>query len=258
MINMDLISHLMKMKRMMMKPNFFVSIPYLNFFKAEVISEKGNEWLVIDGEVLFPPVIMKKTVVYPVNHIWTDFVNKKPYGSGWEVKLFDLEYMYNPQDFNYMNGGKWNVFRKNIRKWPKNNPGWYYTNSCPKNKIEALLADWLGARLQYLQDADFIIHCILEKPTGIHCKYLFNSSHELVAINAWDVNYAFINYRFIITNTDKFIDEFARYLFYTDPEIQAEGKLVNDGGILDNIGLMKFKDKLNPVCLRSVNTWNKQ
>jgi hypothetical protein len=77
-----------------------------------------------------------------------------------------------------------------------------------------------------------------------------------MAVNAWDENWQYINFRFcIIRQGEPFLDEFARWLFYTDGQIQAKNKLVNDGGTLGNPGLEHFKDKLNPVHKRKVYSW---
>jgi hypothetical protein len=46
-----------------------------------------------------------------------------------------------------------------------------------------------------------------------------------------------------------------RYLFYRDPEIRNQNKLVNDGGVLDNPNIKAFKDKMNPVRVREVYQW---
>jgi len=79
---------------------------------------------------------------------------------------------------------------------------------------------------------------------------------KLVAINIWDENYKYINYRYcIVDRKEPFLDEFVRYLFYTDLVILKTGKLVNDGGTVGNQGLEHFKDKLNPIRKRKVHSY---
>jgi hypothetical protein len=70
---------------------------------------------------------------------------------------------------------------------------------------------------------------------------------QLIGLNIWDENWKYVNFRYCIDDGSSFLQEYLRYQFYTDPEIQAKGKLVNDGGALDSEGLLRFKLKLNPV-----------
>jgi hypothetical protein len=51
------------------------------------------------------------------------------------------------------------------------------------------------------------------------------------------------------------LDEFVRYLFYTDREILSKNKFINDGGTVGNSGLERFKDKLNPFRKRKVYSY---
>jgi len=88
---------------------------------------------------------------------------------------------------------------------------------------------------------------------------LYDENEQLMAINAWDENWEFINYRVcIVRQNEPFLDEFVRWLFYTDSQIQSSGKLVNDGGTLGSPGLERFKDKMNPYRKRITHSWIKK
>ena len=79
-----------------------------------------------------------------------------------------------------------------------------------------------------------------------------------MAINAWDVNWKYINYRVcMVRENEPFLDEFARWLFYTDPDIIKVNKLINDGGTLGCKGLERFKDKMNPKKKVEMYSWIK-
>ncbi len=81
----------------------------------------------------------------------------------------------------------------------------------------------------------------------------------MVGMNVWDENHLYINYRLCIVDpSERFLDEFMRYLFYTDPLIMEQNKLVNDGGVLGNEGLKRFKDKMNPFSVRPVYSWTRK
>ena len=93
---------------------------------------------------------------------------------------------------------------------------------------------------------------------GIEKKGLYKGE-KLVALNIWDENYKYVNYRFcFVDHSEPFLDEFVRYLFYTDLWILSKNKLVNDGGVLGRPGLEKFKDRLHPFRKRKVYSYIKK
>jgi len=79
----------------------------------------------------------------------------------------------------------------------------------------------------------------------------------LVGLNVWDENYAFVNYRLCIDNGEPYLQEFLRYLFYTQ-DVLATERWVNDGGSLGREGLERFKLKLNPVAVWKVFSSRKE
>lgn len=268
-IQVELNQYLLQAQKIGIKPNFYLSEVYLKF--AGAVCYSMNEWIWIEADdwCMFPPFYLGSCFTTsindlrascPVNKYWSDF-EKSNYIFGQSLDFFpnflDYEYIFNPKHFNDMKGGKWNIYRKNIRKWPKFNEKWVYGDYFNRQDTELLLADWLDKKSKTVQEAEMIIQYLLSDEPGIYRKSLY-SDGKLMAVNAWDENWQYINYRFcIVDKSQPFLDEFTRYLFYIDPEIQSKDKLVNDGGSLNNKGLERFKDKLNPIQKRSVYSWIK-
>jgi hypothetical protein len=181
--------------------------------------------------------------------IWSDFYNL-PIGSS--KQMLDYEYLFDPDAFLNMEGGKWETFRKNSRKWFKNHNKVTYTNIRDNDQVRELLVDWFERKSETLLDADIITKFVLNEDKDVYSKCLYDSENKLAAINVWDENYKYINFRLCITRNESYLAEFARLMFYTDPIIWDRKKLVNDGGILDSPGLEHFKDKMNPIRKRIV------
>ena len=256
-----------------MIPNFFISEPYLKLTLAECYEDAY--WIWIEERemdlALFPPLPisidrldMHSIIEHKNIKVWSDFENLNINNMTWielsskVFKFLDYEYIYNPIHFNDLSGGKWEVYRKNIRKWLKSNVKWSYRKLFRDKEMFLLLSDWIERKRTIIEDAEIIIaYCSYgNKIEGIHRKFLYDGTGRLVAINIWDENWHYINYRYVLTVADQpHVDEFARYCFYTDREIQAKGKLVNDGGTLGNEGLERFKDKLNPVKKRKMYSY---
>lgn len=239
-------------------PNFYLSEPYLRLTKSKGVIREGWVWVECEGWVLFPPLDLDLTLRYKypkIKNVWSDFENLIPKETTMS-EFLDWEYIFHPWEFLRIEGGKWETFRKNVRKWPRNNGGWEYTEREDERAAMSLLGWWFARKAESIQDASLILKYIGGKHEGVHKKYLYTEEGKLVAINVWDENWFYINYRFCIIDKEQpHLDEFARYLFYTDPIIQSTKKFVNDGGVLGNAGLEKFKDKLNPVSKREVHSW---
>jgi hypothetical protein len=196
---------------------------------------------------------------HPDLPIWSDYhdwVYATNYG--YQKQFLDYEYLYDSKAFLDLSGGRWNTFRKNSRKWLKGHDKWVYTDVLRLgSSLEELIGEWLEKKQETVQDGEFIIKYLLDVNPDIHCKYLY-ADNRLFAVNAWDENYRYINYRFCIVRPDEpWLEEFVRLLFYTDQEIQNTGKLVNDGGVVGSVGLERFKEKLNPYSKRNVYSWIK-
>lgn len=267
---MDIKHYLKKLEILKIDPNFYVSEPYLRYSKAHCHVEK--HWIHMKEGIwdLFPPIpdfSRTKEHYFIINPkmIWTDFANRTVFSCSQYYEFdeghtfFDYEYLFDPNDFQNMVGGKWEVFRKNCRKWGKKQEGWSYSKKLKdEEELAALLVSWLESKADSTQDAEIIAQFVLTKDKDVNKAYLYDGKGELTAINVWDQNYKYINYRLCITKRgEPYLEEFVRHLFYIDEEILSKGKLVNDGGVLDSPGLERFKDKMNPVRKRIVYQLNK-
>ena len=249
-------------------PNFWSSAAYLERAGARELTQGHLVWLEASGVPLFPPLSHSGDAVpphtWPKPYCWSDFSNL-PAPEGEKRSELDLEYIYLPSNFLRMEGGHWSVFRKNSRKFPRDNPGFVYTNevSLEWETLEKLFRDWMA---KFNEDA--IIHDaqvmllyladIAEQGTTVNFgwKALVSSNGELVGINVWDRNWHYTNFRYCICSSRyRFLSEYLRLLFYTDSTVAKIGLPVCDGGILDRKELMHFKDKMNPASVRVVYSW---
>lgn len=241
---------------MSIKPNFWLSEEYL---QAQDVTVRDNGELIWieEGEwTLFPPLLSPlappdRYVVWPPMKIWSDFPN---FSIGRKMEFLDWEYTYHPSAFKEMKGGEWSTFRKNSRKWPRRNPLWTHSQAPEsRERAEDLLMRWLEGRPQErIQDQEALWHFIFSADT----QSFVRREGELVGMNVWDASWyhegsPYIMYRYCITDPhEPFLDEFTRLLFYR--EICRDRDIVIDGGVLDNPGLERFKDKMNPALKRPV------
>lgn len=243
-------------------PNFFVSEPYLKLSDVQCFIETNWIWIEDEEWLLFPPLCLTKNehrcpFIGRLKNVWSDFESLS-FDHLATRKFLDWEYIFNPIHFNDLSGGKWETYRKNIRKWPKSHAKWFYSSYFKRKELCIFLSDWLETKGDKTEDGNLLLDYIINDNLLVHRRFIYDELDELVAVNAWDENWKYINYRYCIVKKDNlYLDEFARYLFYTDPIIQAKGKLVNDGGCLGYEGLEHFKNKLNPVKKRAVYSWIK-
>ena len=247
------------------KPNFWVSEEY--FQKAKFFESEESGWLIVEGpfdegDKLVLPPLKKDAGIHDLPDIlsdaevWSDF-DGYPITKGLP-RFLDLEFIYDPINFLNMSGGKWQVFRKNSRKFPKRFPSTTYlscSNAIGQKIILESFFEWLKGRdaNEEIQDDETIEQYL---KNGEHRKVLINNdSGKVLGINIWDLNDTYINYRYCFCSNEPFLSEYMRLLFYTDPEILSTGKLVNDGGCLGNDNLKAFKMKLNPISVREVSSY---
>ncbi len=233
------------------EPNFYVSEPYLILHKVFCFKQNNWVWCEGDGWCIFPPVFMgteNETSVCPVElDIWCDWEGYSH--NTYAKQVFDYEYIFCPESFTRMIGGKWETFRKNSKKWARNNPNHVVTMHEPTISSKSnLILNWIESH-QLLVDGDFIIDYLLQKKNkGINFQYVYKGA-ELVGINAWDINWKYINYRMCIASPNEhYLNEYLRWNFYTYIAKTKcyIGYKVNDGGTLGDKGIEKFKDKLQP------------
>jgi len=241
------------MKKSGSDPNFFCSIPYWVVSGSRLKTGEASEWIETDDVCLTPP-----QGPISVDFIWSDFNEYCP-GPEWQKEFLDWEYLYDPISFQNLSGKKWRKFRKNRSKWADLYTGTLYTETLQKSEeINALLLSWFEWRgVESIHDPEIIYQLCFSDFPGLKRKFIRRSG-QLFGINIWDENYRYVNYRFCISMPgEPFLDEYMRWLFYTDPVVVNTGKLVNDGGSLGNESLEWFKDKLNPVRKRAVYSWKK-
>jgi len=268
--------YLQELKKLGVDPNFWCSDEYLqkagceeegqtSFVSGEISDLSLSVW---DGEILmFPPIQYVRQRFAPIPReakVWSDFLGyRSPLPLSLEpclekAELLDLEYIFDPQHFQHMDGGKWMVFRKNCRKWPKRNTLQFSYTGDPDlladvDGLRDVLMSWLGVKgNENIHDDEVLVKYLLN---GNHRKILLNARGEIVGINIWDYNWKYINFRYCICRPEPFLPEYMRWLFYSDPLILGDGRKVNDGGILDKPSLKDFKDKMNPCQVREVYSW---
>jgi hypothetical protein len=234
-------------RQMKIIPNFWLTEAYLKTQKVQTKSNGKGIWVQEDEWAVFPPLPYDDSLFWEKDFpslIWSDFEN---FAVGEVLEFLDWEYTYDANAFSDMTGKKWSVFRKNSRKWPRARV-WEYTDKLPtNNEVEKLLLKWLEKKPEeVIHDQEAMLWFLFHSPLR---QFLYDKN-KLMGVNVWDCNEPFLMYRYCIADPDEpFLDEFMRLLFY---QRNAAGKLVIDGGVLDNPGLERFKDKLNPVKKRAV------
>jgi hypothetical protein len=252
-------------------PNFYCSDEYLSL--------SGTTEMIIDGYVIWkdagwfvcPPLDFvtgeSMNVSLPwVDKVWSDFPFwVMPGLTTWE--FLDYEFIYDPKNFLDLSGKRWEVFRKNVRKFPnryQDGETIYIDVSILEKgdkkgihqKIKLAFANWLEGKgdTEFQDDVTTLRYLLY----GKNRKVLYNlNTLDILGINVWDSNYKYINFRYSFCVNIPFLSEYLRYLFYIDEEIQSQNKLVNDGGSVGNEKLRIFKMKLNPVDVREVRSWKK-
>lgn len=251
-------------------PNFYLSKPYLLVSNPQ-LEHWGNWVILLDNSFsLFPPVPVENEICPPESlfedlllKIWSDVEGWEPWRDKLSPVFLDWEYIFDSKNFKKMEGGHWETFRKNSRKWERRQPQKYppvlidseVLPSYMEKEIQKLLAEWLEEKADSMEDSETMVEYLLSNPPGASIKYLMVKD-RLYAILAWDYSRTYINFRYCITRPgERFLEEYVRLKFYLLPEVQQSNLLVNDGGSVGNEGLERFKDKMNPVKKRKVFSW---
>ncbi|HUV84158.1 MAG TPA: hypothetical protein VMV86_00530 [Methanosarcinales archaeon] len=239
-------------------PNFWMSEEYVDKARLKLVEISPLETFSFVSELslienkedtfqyFFPPYNKELNLFYEFVSCYCSFIDNETK----DTSFLDYQYIYKPEDFLDLSGSKWRVFRKNIKKYPEKYPGKLQyvpiIGDILQNDIEDLILKWSEGRTIY--DTEVFIRYVFE---GENRWGLFNNG-KLVGMNIFDENFYFINYRYCLDNGTPFLNEYLRYRFYTDDVILKKKKLVNDGGSLDNEGLKRFKERLNPVYIGKV------
>lgn len=265
--------YLRKIKELRIDTNFWCSQEYLSF--AGAVEKKNDHFVWLEdpdaGLLFFPSIDLRYGFLSPYNPehltIWSDFAGFSPvfpafHRFPYRPEFLDYEYLYWPNNFQNMRGGRWKVFRKNVRKWPRRNRCWRYELATKHSRREEadileLVAAWLEAiGIDKVHDGDVMIKFAV----GGEYRALLYRKDQLVGMNVWDYSPTDrINFRYSIALPgEDFLSDYLRFLFYTSPPVRCWGLTVNDGGALDNPGLKKYKEKLNPIRIRTVQTWRRE
>jgi len=249
-------------------PSFYHSLAYLELAGAECYQNVHWMWVELEGWIALPPLqfsadpktLGNESIFFPGGDIWCAGLKEElSVWSNYQPELLDLEYIFDPAEFNHMDGGKWNTFRKNVRKWPRENPEWIYTDDLIAwDPLPPLMGEWLEDRAADTEDAELMLKMVFSARSDVGKKFMYNGKQtpgnsygDLVGVNVWDMNYKYVNYRLCIAKPgERFLDEFMRYQFYMDEWLWLSGKKVNDGGSIGRSGLERFKDKMNPLIKR--------
>jgi hypothetical protein len=223
-----------------------------------------------NGWVVGTPVNMTTGELLPSNGVCGDYKDwaSRIWGglpgtnfpSDYKKEFLSFEYIYDPKSFQDLSGNRWQVFRKNIRKFPGrygNAPLRYIeATSEHEGDLKNLFLEWVGTKGedQEIHDDEVMIDYLFH---GNNRKILVDKNNYVLGVNIWDSNHFYINFRFNFSRNIKFLNEYLRYIFYTDPVILNQNKLVNDGGSLDNEKLAAFKEKLNPLEKREIFSYIK-
>lgn len=262
--------YLHSLEKMGIVPNFFCSEEFKLRAGIQELTKGGWVYWDWDGMVVHPPLPIGEKFSCPTsdiaNTIWSDFENLSA-PPNYTPKFLDYEFIFDPQSFLHMEGGHWQVFRKNCRKFPRRfqdnlKYDWIsryveeFGSFKAETELNGLFIEWLKSKPKDEEiQGDEIMANYLQH--GANRKVLYANKGPIYGINIWDANYKYINFRFTFNRPEDFISEYLRILFYTDPVILKTGKLVNDGGCVGSESLRKFKLKMNPVKVREVRGWSK-
>lgn len=250
-------AYLAALEKAGIEPNFWAAGEYFRRAELQTRFLGANIVTVMDGEVaVLPPLCLKtgKVVSIPEMTVWSDYAGISVPGR--TPELLDYEYIYDPANFRDLSGGHWAIFRKNVRKWPKDKKTVYRPiTPADSSQIEEVIVDWLSnSEIVEVHDDTVMLDYLLH---GDNRWGLFEQD-RLVGVNVWDYSWKYINFRYCVCRHEPFLSEYMRFLFYTaHPGGTLHGKpgLVNDGGVLDRPALKAFKDRLHPVRVREVYSW---
>lgn len=240
--------YLALLKEKNITPNWWCSEEYFQKAGLSILREE-DAVKVMDGDIqMFPSLDIRGGKIFKESDsFWSDFLEYTG------EDFLDYEYIYDPKSFENMNGKSWQVFRKNSRKFPKRyGKKLIYKELDEEYDKRSLLESWIsGLKSDSVEDFEVLIDYFYN---GNFQKGLIDNENNLLGVNIWDENFKYINYRYCICYNEPFLSEYLRLLFYLD--IQFKNKSVNDGGILGNENLKRFKNKMNPIKIRKVLSKN--
>jgi hypothetical protein len=226
------------------EPNFWCSEDYFRFAGCSIQKERLLvSWLDAEGFQMFP--MIGDRIVSTIGNWWASFEHP----AFDRNDFLDYNFIYNPNNFLNLIGRRWNVFRKNIKKFPTGKNGLQYRKFKDSEIAKKAFLYWLESRdaSEEIQDDSTILNFMNSE----NKKILFDGN-EVYGINIWDENFRYVNFRYCFCRNIPFLSEYLRYLFFLD--MTKKNKYVNDGGSLGSEGLFKFKMRLNPVKCNRIKT----
>jgi len=243
--------YLAALERFNIEPNFWCAQEYFDKAGWKVWIDDGVVGYVLSDEhPMLSPVGLVTGIIYDTGvlrwGVWALFPGE--FGD-----FLDYNFIYDSKRFLDLSGGDFQTFRKNSRKFINRNPDkkFVYRDASDKDDLTEFLLEWLEKKEGVIHDDEVIIKYL---ESGENRKVLVDENDVVYGVNIWDENYCYINYRYCFCKPGQYLSEYLRLLFYTSPEVQLSGKLVNDGGCLGDDNLFKFKMKLNPVKINKIYT----
>lgn len=244
-------NYLKVLKYYNIRPNFWCSDEY--FQKAGWKSEEKGEIIYVldsDGVVVLPVIEFSTGKILEEIPCWAGFKGMKP------GRLLDLEFIYEAANFDNLKGKSWQAFRKNARKFERRageETLFFAAEPQHEKGIWDLVVEWLDKQT-LIHDSSVMLEYMA---AGRNRDVLVGiKSGKVYGINVWDENHCFINYRYCIClpEPELFLSEYMRLIFYK----RHPGRLINDGGVLDDPRLEAFKRKLNPIEVNPIFTYLKE
>ena len=236
-----------RLQDLQVNPNFWMTKEYIQKAGLVFVQRKNFVGYIEEGIWFLPPLDVETGLFNVGEPVYAGFPNIR---SGiLDNVLLDFQYIYNSYYFKHMVGKKWSTFRRNVRKYPKRNPGILVYQQLREGdwegSVEKLLLEWAEGKDLY--DSEVLAKYVLQ---GENRWGLWNKG-VLVGINVWDENHYYVNFRYCLDDGTPFLNEYLRLQFYLHIN---RGKPVNDGGDLGSETLKKFKEKLNPM--QKVPVWS--
>lgn len=177
--------------------------------------------------------------VHPYWAGFSEFLEKVPDISiaGEHQKFLDYEIIYDPKNFLRLEGKKWKLFRKNLKRFEKEvKESSGIQTICDEVKIDKFVDDWTMENAgKTFYDPEIILKYLLQGKNRFFI--MGNKSKKLYSICAWDENWKYVNFRYCMCRSMPGLSDYSRFLFYYTMALRHPYKLVNDGGTLGSESL---------------------
>lgn len=242
-----------------MVPNFWCSEDYFRWAGLEERME-ANICTVFDDDIPVFPSFRVGTGFIP-GESWSDFFGMEDV-PGFRREFLDYQFIYNPRHFLGTGRADKSGFRKNVSRLReglgKDNLIYRKMLEDDQKAVLWVFEKWLQDRTggtDEIHDSTTLVEALYSIPTNAR---VLIYRGEMIGFNVWDENYKYINFRYSFGRDIPYLSEYLRWAFYTDWDIIASRKMVNDGGSLDSPSLYKFKERLGPVEIQKIYSIRKE